>query len=103
MKMKLRLTREVRDLVVTMLVAVAGAGSAWALSNAKSESIATLAVVLAVVLVLAVAAMVLKAVQAPSEDPGKNAARVLRRVAARDPTPKAADRARSTPKKALAP
>lgn len=100
---KLRFTREVRDLVVAMLVAVAGAGAAWALSNVKSESIATLAVALGVALVLAVAAVVLKAVQRPSEDPGKNDRRVLRRTDIRDQEPKLIDRPRSTPKNPLAP
>ena len=34
---KFRFTREVRDLVVTMVVAVAGAFAAWALANIKTE------------------------------------------------------------------
>lgn len=100
---KLRFTREVRDLVVTMLVAVAGAGAAWALSNAKTEALATLVVAMGVALVLAVAAIVLKAYQRPSEDPGKNDARVHRRADIRDQEPKSIERPRSTPKNPLAP
>jgi uncharacterized membrane protein len=69
---KFRFTREVRDLVVTMVVAVAGALAAWALANLRTELAAILAVVVVVALVLAVAAVVLKALQRPSEDSGKN-------------------------------
>lgn len=64
---KFRFTREVRDLVVTMVVAVAGAFAAWALANIKTEPASILAMVVVVAIVLAVAAVVLKAFQRPSE------------------------------------
>lgn len=50
-----RFTREVRDLAITIVVAVAGALAARALSNLKAEPAAILAVVLVVSIVLAVA------------------------------------------------
>jgi hypothetical protein len=69
---KFRFTREVRDLAVTMVVAVAGAFATWTFANIRTEPAAILAMVLLVAIVLAVAAVVLKAFQRPSEDPGTN-------------------------------
>ena len=97
---RFRLTREVRDLMVTMVVAVAGALAAWVLANLKTEPAGILAVVIVVALVLAVAAAVLlKAIQRPSEDSGKNDWIVERRSNQK----KAAKQSKSAPGKSLAP
>lgn len=104
MKWTFRFTREVRDLAVGLLVAVAGAAAAWALTNVMTESIAILAVALGVALVLTVAAVVLKAVQRPSEEPGKNEKSATpRRTNHRDQGSKVDRPRRSTPKEPLAP
>ena len=58
---KFRFTREVRDLVVTMVFA------AWAPANIKIEPVSILALVGLVAIALPVAAVVLKAFQRPSE------------------------------------
>ena len=96
---RFRLTREVRDLMVTMVVAVAGALAAWVLANLKTEPAGILAVVIVVALVLAVAAVLLKAIQRPSEDSGKNDWIVERRSNQK----KAAKQPKSAPGKSLAP
>jgi hypothetical protein len=71
-KVPYRFTREVRDSLHNMLVAVAGAGAAWVLTKVDTEPLALLAAVLVLTLTVAVAALVVKAMQRPSEDPGKN-------------------------------
>ncbi len=82
-----------------MVVAVAGAFATWALASIKTEPAAILALVVVVAIVLAVAAVLLKAVQFPSEDAGKNDWIVERRSNPK----KAAKLPKSAPGKSLAP
>jgi apolipoprotein N-acyltransferase len=85
--MSFRFHREARNLVVTMLVAVAGALAAWALANFERESWIP-AFFFLVACVLAIAATVLICWERKSEEPAKNATTVQRRVA-RTQDPKA--------------
>ncbi|HQR21057.1 MAG TPA: hypothetical protein PKV98_09325 [Burkholderiaceae bacterium] len=89
-KLPLRFTREVRDLVVAMFVAVSGAAAAYALASFKTEPLTTLVVAIVVALLAATAAVLLKSVPRPSEDPAKNGPKVVRRTDHRDQDSKTA-------------
>ena len=78
--MSFRFHREARNLVVTMLVAVAGALAAWALANFERQSWIP-AFCFLVACVLAIAATVLICWERKSEEPAKNAKTVQRRGA----------------------
>ena len=100
--MNLRFHREARNLVVTMLVAVAGALATWALANFEKDSwISTFFVLVACV--LAVAATVLICWERKSEDPGKNDKTVPRRVLRNQDSQTSAKQRRGKSGKALGP
>lgn len=97
MKFKFRFTREVRDLLVTVLVAVAGAAATWTLTNIQAEAVALLALVIAGALTIVVGALFLKALQVPSEDPYRKS------TIARDDDGAKESRRRDAPKRSLGP
>ena len=100
--MSFRFHREARNLVATMLVAVAGALAAWALANFEKESwISTFFVLVACV--LAIAATVLMCWERNSEDPAKNAKTAHRRVARNQDSKTSAKQRKGTSGKSLGP
>jgi len=97
LNLKFRFTREVRDLLVTVLVAVAGAAATWALTNIQDEATALLALVVAGALTMVAGAAFLKALQLPSEDPHRHDS------IARDDEGAKESRRRDAPKRSLGP